>query len=156
VGLSLYRAFGHHPELKFSDQFYIKPPNDLYLGKKKVAGLLIEVVSQGPDHHQVIIGLGLNLFSHPHIHQSGSLKDFSDPNAPGQLWESYWQNSLTKFKQGCKEALEQGPSLTHDEVQSLTHIVKSGSTNGLHPYTAIDSYGNLKTIQGENKPWWEL
>ncbi|MCS6838611.1 MAG: hypothetical protein NZ480_07160 [Bdellovibrionaceae bacterium] len=42
----------------------VKSPNDLYLNTSKVAGFLCEMISQG-DRHQLIIGLGLNVFSAP-------------------------------------------------------------------------------------------
>jgi BirA family biotin operon repressor/biotin-[acetyl-CoA-carboxylase] ligase len=157
VGLALYHAFSHHPELIFTDEFSIKPPNDLYLGPKKVAGLLIEVMSQGGgNHHKVIVGLGLNLFSHPKVDQSGSLKDFSDPNTPGQLWETYWKNSLTRFRQGCKTALTlQNALLNENEVLELNTALIKG-LNVAHPYMSIDQLGNLKTSGGEQKSWWDL
>ena len=42
----------------------LKAPNDIYLGDRKLAGLLIEVISQG-DRARLIVGLGLNVFKHP-------------------------------------------------------------------------------------------
>ncbi len=44
--------------------FSLKAPNDVYLANKKVAGLLLEVISAGEEYH-LIVGLGLNVFSHP-------------------------------------------------------------------------------------------
>ncbi len=48
------------PELEWS----IKPPNDLYLQNKKVAGVLVEALNQG-SLHRLIIGIGFNFFSFP-------------------------------------------------------------------------------------------
>jgi len=39
----------------------IKWPNDIYVGKKKIAGILIENQIQGQEIHTAIIGLGLNI-----------------------------------------------------------------------------------------------
>lgn len=39
----------------------IKWPNDIYVGKKKIAGILIENQIQGQQIHTSIIGLGLNV-----------------------------------------------------------------------------------------------
>ena len=47
-----------------SVDFKLKPPNDIYIGAKKAAGFLIEIVSKG-DKHQFIIGVGMNIFKHP-------------------------------------------------------------------------------------------
>ena len=44
--------------------FKIKEPNDIYIKGKKSAGLLIEVVNKGP-FHRLVVGTGLNVFSHP-------------------------------------------------------------------------------------------
>ena len=44
--------------------FKIKKPNDIYIKNKKLAGLLIEVVNKGALH-QLIIGVGMNVLSHP-------------------------------------------------------------------------------------------
>jgi len=42
----------------------VKAPNDLYLGNKKTAGILLEVLHQGSET-ALIVGLGLNVFSYP-------------------------------------------------------------------------------------------
>lgn len=42
----------------------VKAPNDLYLEDKKVAGLLLESVTQGP-HHRLLFGFGFNVLEHP-------------------------------------------------------------------------------------------
>ena len=44
--------------------FKVKAPNDLYLDGRKLAGLLLEVLKQGPQT-ALIVGLGLNVFSAP-------------------------------------------------------------------------------------------
>ena len=42
----------------------VKAPNDLYLSQKKTAGILLEVLKQGPQL-ALIVGLGLNVLSSP-------------------------------------------------------------------------------------------
>ena len=44
--------------------FEVKTPNDLYLEKKKLAGLLLEVLKQG-SKTALVVGMGLNVFSAP-------------------------------------------------------------------------------------------
>ena len=51
-----------------------KAPNDLYLEEKKLAGVLIEFLSQG-ENSALIVGLGLNVFSHPKDIPSSCLTD---------------------------------------------------------------------------------
>ena len=47
--------------------FQVKAPNDILIDGKKLAGILVEVVSKGQDKHRLIIGVGMNVFSHPLI-----------------------------------------------------------------------------------------
>ena len=42
----------------------IKAPNDLYIGTKKTAGILLELLNQG-SQTALIVGLGLNVLSYP-------------------------------------------------------------------------------------------
>jgi BirA family biotin operon repressor/biotin-[acetyl-CoA-carboxylase] ligase len=61
AGLSLYNCANiTWPFLNWS----LKAPNDLYIDDKKVAGLLLETVSQGSEH-RLIVGLGMNILSEP-------------------------------------------------------------------------------------------
>lgn len=43
------------------DEVSVKWPNDIYAGKRKIAGILIETSVQGSSFHSAIIGVGLNL-----------------------------------------------------------------------------------------------
>jgi BirA family biotin operon repressor/biotin-[acetyl-CoA-carboxylase] ligase len=88
IGLSLFRvAIKTWPHLKWS----IKAPNDLYLENKKVAGLLIESEQIG-EEIRMIIGLGMNVFSHPGLDSSGCIKDFD-----GGINESQWLQFLNNW-----------------------------------------------------------
>lgn len=61
IGLGLYHAArATWPFLNWN----LKAPNDLHIGSKKIAGLLVETVSQG-SQHRLIVGLGFNVFAHP-------------------------------------------------------------------------------------------
>lgn len=71
VGLGVYRALtATWPDLFWS----LKAPNDLYLGDKKVGGLLIEAVSRG-DSHTLLIGFGFNVHESPlQVEHASSLR----------------------------------------------------------------------------------
>jgi BirA family transcriptional regulator, biotin operon repressor / biotin---[acetyl-CoA-carboxylase] ligase len=61
VGEALHRAASSvWPALEWS----VKAPNDLYLNEHKVAGLLVETISQG-SFHRIVLGLGMNVLNHP-------------------------------------------------------------------------------------------
>lgn len=57
----------------------IKPPNDVYVGLQKIAGVLVEMRAQHQAPHLAIIGIGLNVNQQPHDfsqalrHRAGSL-----------------------------------------------------------------------------------
>lgn len=59
-GCALYKTLNEEFDMALS----IKPPNDICSGFKKLAGLLIESVSQG-QLHSINVGLGLNVFEAP-------------------------------------------------------------------------------------------
>jgi biotin-[acetyl-CoA-carboxylase] ligase BirA-like protein len=67
-----------HEELKvLCPDLQLKIPNDLYLKNKKVAGILCEMISK-TNSHQLIVGLGINVFSHPTLDTAGKLDIAND------------------------------------------------------------------------------
>ena len=75
IGLTLYQALQQiWPQAPWG----LKPPNDIYLGDKKVLGVLLETVTSG-SRHRLIVGVGLNIFSHPsHVPDAGHLSEKLD------------------------------------------------------------------------------
>jgi len=70
-GWAVYKALNEaFPKANFS----IKAPNDIYLNDKKVAGLLLDSLSQGEDNW-VVFGLGLNVFASPELDIASSLTE---------------------------------------------------------------------------------
>ena len=49
----------------------VKPPNDVYVGSKKIAGVLVEMRAQPNAPHLAIVGVGVNV--------NHSREDFSEP-----------------------------------------------------------------------------
>jgi len=70
-GWAVYKALG---EAFPNSNFSIKAPNDIYLNDKKVAGLLLDSLSQG-EEHWLVYGLGLNVFDSPDVELASSLKE---------------------------------------------------------------------------------
>lgn len=96
IGLALYRAaqatWNYLP-------WALKAPNDLYLGDKKIAGLLLETIQQGNDY-TLIVGLGLNVFSAPSLATATSLSSQFKANSPvgeAALSEKTWTEFLDRL-----------------------------------------------------------
>ena len=77
-----------------------KPPNDLYIKDKKIAGILPEILDQGAGR-ALILGLGLNVFSHPAgIPNAGHLQDNEKSLAgvsPADVSPAKWEGFLDRL-----------------------------------------------------------
>ena len=80
--------------------FHIKPPNDIYISGKKMAGLLIEVVSKG-HKHLLIVGTGMNVFSHPESSKFTHLQEHIETS----ITEKDWIYFMTEWKNQMKQQL---------------------------------------------------
>lgn len=63
LGIGLY-LFESMTEAFKPVRFSLKEPNDIYIGDKKVGGILVEATSQG-ELHYLHVGIGINVFSYP-------------------------------------------------------------------------------------------
>jgi len=72
VGLAVAEALEAHVPL--AGRIEIKPPNDLLIGGRKVAGILCEARWEGPSPSWVVVGLGLNVTNElaPGLARSGT------------------------------------------------------------------------------------
>lgn len=145
IGLALWTAFkASFPWLNFS----LKAPNDLYLGDKKLAGLLIENVQQG-SHHRLIVGLGVNVWKAPaNVDTSICLSDM----AKDELGPEAWTNILDRLLLEISLAISQTKSSL-----SMTQQKALLSTLNLfphldRPYTRVEADGSLR--KGDQKINW--
>ena len=125
VGMSLFdSAKATWPDLALS----LKPPNDLYLNDKKVAGLLLESLSMG-QKHRLWAGLGLNVNAHPrelanaiHLGEalggSVGLVDFEE-------FLGRWHNALLSARADLSRA-----QLSLHQKNKLTTALKAHPTLG--------------------------
>lgn len=150
MGLALYRAAtSTWPFLNWN----LKAPNDLYLGDKKVAGLLLESLSQGNDH-RLLVGLGLNVISTPEeITTATSLvKELShDTPLLAEDWISFLERLV--FELAISVQLAHEP-MSSTSTRALLHALN------LHPlltekYLSLDQNGNLSTPTRKIS-WMEL
>ena len=67
-------------EITDCKNIYIKWPNDIYINNQKVCGILQEVIQNGNNQKYLIIGIGINLVSHPTI-RSQNISDIKKETA---------------------------------------------------------------------------
>ena len=99
--------------------YQLKLPNDIYLNRKKLCGILCEMQQQN-NQYRLIIGLGINLFTHPNLENSGAiLKEKSS------LPENFVEE-LTGAIQNCDfhlEKLKPNVAFTKDVVLQMDEAV---------------------------------
>lgn len=151
VGLAVYRALS--ATWPFLD-WNVKAPNDIYLGGKKVAGILTESVIQG-DEVRVVIGLGINVLASPkEVPTATSILEALPAGVPllGQDWTACLDRlmfEVTDAISRCEDPLT--PSDQHSLLKALN----------AHPllqekYVGLESSGTLIQSSGHKINWWEL
>ncbi|UXR66132.1 biotin synthetase [Bdellovibrio bacteriovorus] len=138
IGLAVYRACSTTwPFLPWN----LKAPNDIYIGSKKVAGILLENVAQG-DEVRLIIGLGLNVTASPEeVETSTSIIESLPMGAPllGQDYMGFLDRLLFELTDAVSHSDEElSPT---DQLSLLTALNQ-------HPllkekYTGMKADGSL-------------
>lgn len=150
VGMALLRALQN---TWLYIPFALKAPNDIYIGDKKCAGLLIETVTQG-NEITTFIGLGLNVLRKPpEIPHATSLVAEMPKNCP--LLGTDWVRFLDRFFFELTEAAQlSGEELSSTDRENLKsalnkHVLLSNKIEDVSPNGDLTSGGN-KT------PWNQL
>lgn len=138
LGLAVYRACSTTwPFLPWN----LKAPNDIYIGDKKAAGLLIENILQD-DETRLIVGLGLNVLQAPaDLSTATSIAQALPAGVPllGQDWLSFLDRLLFEMTDAVSHCEE--PLSPTDRISLLTAL-------NLHPllkekYTQVEADGSL-------------
>lgn len=149
-GLALIRCCQNiWPSLPWS----LKAPNDLQLNGKKVAGMLLETVTQGKES-RLIFGLGMNIFAAPEdIPHATSLVQALPEGLP-LLGEDYI-GLLDRLLYEISDSLTRGDEgLSESEQAAVKHFLNL-NPNLSEKYTQVDSMGNLWT-KDKKIPWMEI
>jgi BirA family biotin operon repressor/biotin-[acetyl-CoA-carboxylase] ligase len=150
TGLALFRAaFATWPYLPWS----LKAPNDLFLGDKKVAGLLLETVSQGDDT-RFIIGLGMNITTAPkNIGTATSLVAEMPEGIPllGEDWIGFLDRLFFEFSLVIERQRE---GLNETEAAAVTYALNLKPGNS-EKYLSIAQDGTIQT-SARTISWAEL
>lgn len=150
MGLALYKAAA--ATWSFLN-WSLKAPNDLYIDDKKVAGLLLETVSQGSDV-RMIVGLGMNILANPDgLPTATSLVKKLPTGAPllGEDYLSFLDRLL--FEMSVAVSMNQEP--LNSTVRANLLFALNQFTLLEEKYLDIDAKGNLKT-ESRKISWSEL
>lgn len=147
AGLALYDAArSAFPNLPFG----LKAPNDLYLGDKKVAGLLIESVITGKNV-KLVIGLGLNVMNPaPDVPTSTAIAHHTE------IQRSNWFRFLEALRANLTSAVNDSLNLRMplETCEKLAHALNVCAVSK-ELVISVTPRGDLVTKSG-TQPWYEL
>ncbi|MBO9665565.1 MAG: biotin synthetase [Bdellovibrio sp.] len=147
VGLAVYRAcMSTWPFLNWS----LKAPNDIYLGDKKVAGILLENVAQA-DEVRFIVGLGVNITAAPaNVDTATSILQSLPEGAPllGEDYTAFLDRLLFEMTDAASHCDQ--PLSPTDQLSLLTALNRFPLLK--EKYTAMEADGSL--YQGAKKISW--
>ena len=151
MGLAVYRALAATwPFLSWS----LKAPNDIYIGEKKVAGILLETILQG-DEVRIVVGIGLNVLSSPpEITTAGSILGSMPRGIPllGHDWTSFLDRllyELTDALSSCESPLNPPARM------SLLKALNDNPNLGEY-FESVAADGTMITASGKTILWSEL
>lgn len=150
VGLAAWKALRNSwPTLSWS----LKAPNDIYVGRKKVAGLLIENILQGQKMRS-IVGLGLNVFNSPEqVADSTALE--VELSERGLLRPQDWIGFLERWHLELKLANKELDQLLLPSDQISLSIALNLFPGLSKPVTGLDGEGNIY-FGSDKKSWKDL
>lgn len=140
IGLDLHSAVAE-VWTELTPELSIKPPNDLFLGLGKVAGLLVEAVSAGPVT-RLLIGLGFNVLGHPTQEPAAT---HLTSHLLGDLKAEHFQDFIVRLTARWARRAEATPVevLNETDRASLEVAIKRHSKAGLG-LVRLHSNGDLE------------
>lgn len=150
AGLALLKSVqGIWPSLKWS----LKAPNDLYLAQGKIAGLLLETVSQGSSH-RLIVGLGFNVGSVPEGVDTATFL-MSEEGVGNDLSKTKWDLFLDALHANIDELKAKSSKDLSDEERNL--LLQAINANPLRPALLVDVSPDGDLIAEDQRfEWGEL
>lgn len=141
LGLAVHNAATKiWPSLQWS----LKAPNDLYLGSKKVAGLLIETIERGAER-RVIVGLGMNVLSAPPDVITATHIQSAHANVTETEWSGFLQGLMVNFMSALKAG--QNTTLSGADAKALLAALNR-RPNVEEKIEKVEPNGDLRTRGG--------
>lgn len=137
----------------------IKWPNDIYAGKKKLSGILIENVIRGTNWQYAIIGVGLNInqLNFKDLTNATSLKHFTKKNHSiskcTKIFFKYLNKYYERFLTDPTKIIDEYNALLHgrniDISYKYKHEIRSGTLIEVKPTgeIEIETKEGLKTFR---------
>lgn len=151
LGLALFEAVQQcWPNLEWS----LKAPNDLYLGAKKIAGLLAESVQQG-QRYALLIGLGFNISSHPEDLDDATHL-LSQDGIGADLSAEKWTEFLSALHQQLSLAVQSCTETQLDNARQERLLwALNANPRKAHRVVEVSALGDIVTESG-TIPWRSL
>ena len=152
IGLALFESVkAIWPSFNWS----IKPPNDLYLGSNKVAGLLIETFPI-TNKHRLLVGLGFNVFASPAAIPEATFLEGPYGSDGVKISQTDWHEFLERWQLELQNVLTQlgDGELDAGRSQRLLAALKSHPILG-EKTVAVESSGNI-VYQDQTVNWQDL
>ena len=152
AGLSVYEGLQNvYPNIPFK----IKWPNDIYLNKKKLGGILIESSINKYSVEYFIIGIGINIVTSPKqlTYETIKISDFSKIIDPKLIFFSLEKSISTNFKllfnkkfnfikhRWLKKSINYGKNITIKKDNKVIH----------GKFLSLDDYGSIIMENNEKK-----
>ncbi len=149
IGLALFRTVNAvWPSLSWS----LKAPNDLFLDGRKVAGLLVESVSDG-SRFRLLIGLGFNILNHPRRFNDAEHLSKTLQAAPEDgEWFQFLDELNAELGRAGIECLN--PTLSDAACRELLHALNANSAKTFTTQQ-ITPHGDLIHSKGKLR-WLDL
>ncbi len=149
IGLAVEKALSATwPWLHWS----LKAPNDIYLASGKMGGILVENLQQG-NSNCMIIGLGLNIFSHPEIPHATDL--LAHLHGERFVTTADWNIFLDRLFLELSSAVSLSGNLLSLTEQSSLLLALNKKPDLTEKYTSVEADGTLITAQ-RRIHWTEL
>lgn len=149
IGLALFTtASKTWPQLSWS----LKAPNDLFLNGLKVAGLLVETVSNGREH-RLLVGLGFNVLNHPRKFSEATHLAHALNSRPQEGdWFKFLDELNMQLKTAALEIIK--PTLSETARKGLIHALNA-NPNRPFEVSEISPEGDLHFATGKIR-WTDL
>lgn len=96
VSMAVNATYRYLKELTSSDRITLKIPNDILVGGKKLAGILVEV-----SYPYAVIGIGINLTNSPIDRATNLLAEFNLLVKPENLVDNLYKSLEDDLKASC-------------------------------------------------------